>query len=717
MPPGSKARPALPGGEQARAHIFNFEKAPLDEVIRVFADVLGINVIVDPNVKGSVTLHSGGEVKGSDLMNLFETILALNQAALLTEGDVYRVVPIQQAKTLPGGSRLDLTGFGEELPEGFGLEIFYLRYVPAADVAKIIKPFSSAGGEVIAVSPTNILLVADTGVKLASLRRLITLLDLPLTRRVSIRIYPVEHVDAGNLAKDLKSIFEAMGIPSKPASGVWVDLIPMVDLNSIAVVSTYREAFIKVEEWLQDLDRQISEVEIGVYVYQCQHANAADIAGVLVGLFGSGEATPPRQRKTGQTSPTSVKPLSFPGGFDQEGRLTTRSQRDKERSENQPKQEVSGPTAHELEEGVRIVVDEANNNIVIRAPRKKIYELLRTVTKLDVFPKQVLIEVMIAEVNLDDRMTLGVEWQTLGNPGDGTFTEGTLTQATDLIPASGLIYTITRTNQIRAALRALARDNKINVVSSPILLAAENLESKINVGQEIPTITSFTTSEDLSTGTGRKITDRSIQYKDTGVILSVTPRINNSGLVRLTIDQEVSSVSETAFGDTESPSFLKRSASTNVITVDGQTIVIGGLIESTIEGTSSGVPFLKDIPLLGYLFKTVQDIKKRTELIIVMTPHVIHDMRDAQNMIQRFGDQLRSYQRGHGPTFWKRPENMESGSVGRPQWVPPQPGIPENPEQFPATPEGESPVAPVTSSPQAPAADTPPEATPAPASQ
>ncbi|MBA4358345.1 MAG: type II secretion system protein GspD, partial [Desulfovibrio sp.] len=267
--------------------------------------------------------------------------------------------------------------------------------------------------------------------------------------------------------------------------------------------------------------------------------------------------------------------------------------------------------------------------------------LLRAIRKLDVFPRQVLIEVLIAEITLNDSLQLGVDWVLTSGSSSGT-----LTGDTALTPASGLVYAITRADEVKATIKALAANKRVNVISAPLLLAAENQESRISVGDEIPIITTLTTSQNLDTDTGKKISDRSIKYRDTGIILSVVPRINDSGLVKLTISQEISEVSSTSYGSTESPSFSKRTATTNVITTDNQSVVIAGLIKTSNTEQDSGIPFIKDIPLLGNLFKVINQVKQRTELVITLTPYVIHDMADAKQIIADLKEELKRIREG-----------------------------------------------------------------------
>ncbi len=646
LPATVRSVPRFPlAGQGGQGRVISFKDAPLSEVVSVFADLLGIRVITPPNLKGSVTLHSGGEVRPDELMPLFETILETNHYALVYERGLYRVMPLNQARrsaAVPMSSA-ELLKAGQQ--PGFGLEVFYLKYLSADRALKSIRRFISKNGDISSVQPANALIVAESQANLAKIRRLIALLDVPISRRVAIRVYHVENVTVKNLARDLRNIFKAMGISQKPRTGVWADVVPLPDLKSIAVISSVREMFRRVESWLDDLDRQMSEAEMGVYVYHCQSGEAKDIAAVLTALFGvekeAKKAAVPRPVTPQPAAPRTRNPrfktaLSKmnSGGGDSSGGLSLTPQAP-------PQREV--PTGTMLEGGVRIVVEPATNSIVIRAPRRMYHTLLSTIQKLDVFPRQVLIEVLIAEVTLDDAMHLGVEWHNFSPTwGDKRIDTNLIyDEALKLTPASGLIFTITQADRLKVTLRALAEQGKVNIISAPLLLSSDGQESTINVGEEVPIITDITTSQDLSQEPSKKITDRSIKYRDIGIILSVTPRINDSGLVRMQVDQEITDLLKESFGDTGSPSFFKRTASTSVITTDSQSIVIAGLIKERTEEKEAGIPWLKDIPLLGYLFKAAKKVKTRTELVITLTPHVIHDMADAKAILEDLRDELR----------------------------------------------------------------------------
>jgi general secretion pathway protein D len=671
---------------EAEGRIINFKEAPLSEVIPVFAELLGISVAVPPNLKGTVTLHSGGPLRADEVLPLFVTVLELNGFALVNDGGIFSVVPLNKAKhsaMMPRTTQGMRKAIGQP---GFGMEVFYLTYLPASRALKTLRRFVSKSGDMASIDVANALVVAETGPNLAKIRRLVRLLDVPLSRRVAVRVYQVQNVEVKDLAKDLTSIFKAMGISQKPQTGVWADVVALPQLDSIAVISSVREMFDRVEQWLADLDRQLTDAEVGVFVYHCQSGDANTIAEVLTSLYGeTGKQSKTSRDKrrssttTGGSTPTlstNQRRQTRENRLRSPGEMETGTSR-QDLTSKAP--EMLAPTGASLEEGVRVVVEPNTNALVIRAPRRRYEDLIRTIKRLDVFPRQVLIEVMIAEVTLDGSLELGVEWEAKTTWG-GRDLEGKQTwdEGLGLTPGSGLVYTITQAGQLKATLRALATEGKLNVVSAPLLLSSENQESHINVGEELPIITDITTSQNLNNpDTGAKITDRSIKYRDTGISLSVTPRINDSGLVKMQVVQEITDLLAEQFGDTGSPSFFKRSATTNVITMDGQSIVIAGLIKNRMQEKEAGIPFLSKIPILGYLFKTTQMVRNRTELVITLTPHVIHDMADAKLILQELQDELQRLRKpfvGQVPVRAAAPERKPAKPKPAPDTPPPTTG-------------------------------------------
>jgi general secretion pathway protein D len=396
-----------------------------------------------------------------------------------------------------------------------------------------------------------------------------------------------------------------------------------------------------VEGWLKELDRIPTEgSKFSVFVYYVQNAKAKDLADVLKETFVKGkkaelkEKTVPPGQPSGQRSvrpTTTPTPPTTPAAPTEEGGTV-------------PVGEIS------------IVVDEQNNALVIRAFSRDYRSILETIKKLDIYPRQVLIEVLLAEVTLDDSNKFGIEWArfissnppnaqeiTLNSQPPTNSTTGLFTPFGQAIAAGGVGYSIaTLGGKFMAAINAAASEDRLKIISSPHIMASNNKEAKIQVGSSQPILTNTYTTG-VTTAENTSVVEGTIEYKDIGIILTVTPRISDGGLVTLEISIEDSTVNAAALplGNLGNvPVFGKKTAKTVLSVLEGQTIVIGGLIEESKEVIKSGVPLLSKIPLLGAIFGSQSYTKKKTELLVLMTPHVISDQNQSNAVTQEFKEKI-----------------------------------------------------------------------------
>jgi general secretion pathway protein D len=434
------------------------------------------------------------------------------------------------------------------------------------------------------------------------------------------------------VAKEMERIFSSFEVSTKSGRGVGITFTPITRINSLLVVSSIPNIFEKVEGWLRELDKVPAEgTKLGVFVYYCQNSKAKDLADVLKQIFVAAKDKKVEFKEkvvTPEPAPRGVRPSPTPAPA------------------APPREEVAGVPEGEI----NIVVDESNNALVIRAFARDYRSILETVKKLDIYPKQVLIEVLLAEITLGDSYRFGVEWSRFlsSNPPNAQEIIMGATPPTDpfnqSLGLSAIRYSIVELGgRVSAALSAAAIDNRLNVISSPHILASNNKEAKIQVGSSQPILTNTYTTTATA---GTNVVEGSIEYKDIGIILTVTPRVSDGGLVTLEISVEDSTVSETALGSLENvPVFDKRTAKTILSILEGQTIVIGGLIQDTKNTVKSGVPLLSKIPVIGALFGTQTYTKRKTELLILLTPHVIADIYQSNAVTQEFKEKIEGLRR------------------------------------------------------------------------
>jgi general secretion pathway protein D len=623
-PPASPVRPGEP--PRGPGVVFNFDNADLYEVIRVMAEIMKISYIVDPRVKGVVNIHTVGQIPFEDVFPIFQSILKLNGATAVKKGNVYEIGPFGDAKKsyVPPSTGLEP---GKLFPEEkYTTQIISLKYIPVAEVSKIIKPFLSDGADIIEHPPHNILIINDLASNIRKSLDIIALFDIDIFAEMKVRIYPILNADVTEVAKEMERIFSSFEVSTKSGRGVGITFTPITRINSLLAVSSIPNIFERVEGWLKELDKTPAEgTKLSVFVYYVQNAKAKDVAEVLKQIFVSPKEKKPEFRErvvASEPTPRGVRP-STP-------------------TPTAPPREEAGAVP---EGEINIVVDETNNALVIRAFQRDYRSIIEIVKKLDLYPKQVLIDVLLAEITLDNTTQFGIEWSrflTSQPPNAQEVVVGARPPAdpfSQALTAIGLRYSIVELGgRVSAAIRAAATRGRLKVISSPHILASNNKEAKIQVGSSQPILTStYTTTATAATN----VVEGTIEYKDIGIILTVTPRISDGGLVAMEISIEDSTVDTTTLGNlTFVPVFGKRTAKTVLSILEGQTIVIGGMIQDSKNVTKSGIPFLSRIPLLGALFGTHSYTLGKTELILLMTPHIISDQIQSDTVTREFREKV-----------------------------------------------------------------------------
>jgi len=502
-----------------------------------------------------------------------------------------------------------------------------LKYIPVTEVSKMIKPFLSDGADIVEHPPHNILILGDVASNIKKSLDIISLFDIDIFSDLRVRIYPILNADVTEVAKEMERIFASFEVSTKSGRGVGITFTPITRINSLLVVSSIPNIFQKVEGWLKELDKIPTEgTKFSVFVYYVQNSKAKDLSEVLKQIFVA------TKEKKAEFKEKVVSPEPTPRGM----RPLTPT----------PPATPTKEEAGALPEGeINIVVDETNNALVIRAFARDYRSILETIKKLDLYPKQVLIDVLLAEIMLDDSNKYGVEWSRFissGTPVAQEVVMGARPPAdpfTQALTAVGIRYSIVELGgRVSAAISAAATDNRLNVISSPHILASNNKEAKIQIGKSQPILTNTYTT--TATGTPG-VVEGTIEYKDIGIILTVTPRISDAGLITLEMQIEKSDVATVTLGTLPSvPVFDKKTAKTVVSVLEGQSIIIGGLIEDTKKRNRAGIPLLSRIPILGGLFGTHDLGDKKTELILMMTPHIITDHIQSNTVTQEFRDKV-----------------------------------------------------------------------------
>lgn len=600
----------------------NFEEEDISQVIKtVLGDTLQRNYVLAKGVKGKVTLQTSKPIAEKDLLPTLEMFLRLNGAVMREEKGTFHIMP--HATALQSAPVPRLAKPGAKLPVGMQVRLVPLEYVGAQEMKKILEPLLPKGALVRVDPVRNMMMFAGSSASIERILETIAIFDVNWLKGMSVALFKLKNVEAATIVTELDKLFGELA--QGPLAGMF-KLIPIDRLNAVLAISPQAEYLKQAREWVAQLDQGGAGGRT-LHIYRVQNGKAEDLAGVLNELF-TGTT---RKTKAPKTAPGTT-PASVGGKTDASGRpVGAKAAKGKKKAQPRPVTATATATvnvgAEELSD-VRIIADDRNNALLVMATVPEFETIQSALRKLDIPPRQVLVEATIAEVTLSGELQYGLQWFFKNNNVSGDLL-GTgnldLPQDQNLtkVLGSGFNYALSDSAGIvRALLHTLASDNKVKVLSSPQLLVIDNETASISVGDQVPVSSGTTFS-----GQGELLTSN-IQYRDTGVKLEVTPHINAGGLVTLEVLQEVEdvgSIEET----TNQRGFLRRSISSKVAVQSGKTIVLGGLIKENRTRGRSGVPVLYEIPIVGNLFGGTSEERIRTELIVLLTPKVTNNQAQA----------------------------------------------------------------------------------------
>jgi general secretion pathway protein D len=657
------------GSTQPNDVTLNFPNADVHEVAKaILGDILGLNYAVDPSATGTVTVQTAEPVARVDVLPILEESLSAAHLGLIRKGSVYTIIPIDKAKRQP-----QLLNSNEP---GFGSEAITLRYVNAVELKKLLDPLVPENSISQADAGRNIVLITGTADQRNAMRDLIRQFDVNWLRGMSFALLVPERTDVHMLQPELDAIVNTQGSPTQGL----VKLIVIDRLNGILAISPQPRYLDDLKKWMKVLDREGGDNERKLFVYHVQNGRAADLATVLINAFGGGAGTSgaaahptaPNLTATGQASQIGSMQSSFQGtsqtqtgfgssglgssGFGSSGFGQNNYQSSGGLGQTSQQTEGFGPNSNmpgspstqpqnvsqtlQLPGGgspISVSSDETNNSIVVYGTPRQYGVIADALHKLDASPLQVVLEAAITEVSLTKELQFGVQWLLNTGVGSVGFTENT--QGAAPVPVfPGFNYIISSGNEITATLNALQTITTVKVISAPKVMVLNNHTASLQVGDQVPVSTGNLTT--TSTGTEPTVANE-IQYLPTGVILTVTPRVNDSGLVLLDIMQEVSDVKPgTAVGPNPTPTIEDRKFTSSIAVHDGQTIALGGLIKDTNSHGRGGIPFLSEIPYVGALFGTTDNQDDRTELLVLLTPRVIRNAQDAKSITDELKEKI-----------------------------------------------------------------------------
>ena len=613
----------------------NFQDTDIREFIKVVVgDVLNKNYVIDEKVVGKVTIATAIPILKDGLMTLVEDILTMNGAAITKENGLYRIMPKNQA--VKGNLTPSLS---QRTADGYSVRIIPLQFIAAQEMQKILEPFLTEGSELHIDKKRNLVIVSGSRQEIATLQNTVDVFDVDWLRGMSVGLYPLDYVEPAILKTELDSVLAAIEASdgSELLQGL-VRIVPIDRLQSILLISSTPAALREVEIWVHRLDRPGISVDKRLYVYNVQNAKATDLGGILGQIFSTGKESVSTPEREVQLAP-GLSPVEITAKGDQ---AATGNPADSRAATIHTTSDSDGGVALPSGRSVEIIADDVRNALVILATPQDYRMVELALVKLDVVPLQVLIEASIIEVSLKDDLNYGIEWFFKNSIERGNVTEGRGTLDLGEPGLSALSpsfsYTIVDTaEQVRVALNALEQESEVNVLSSPSLMVLDNQTAYISVGDEIP----VPARQSVSNINPDSPTVNEIRFRQTGVTLTVTPRVNSGGLVTMEIKQEVSNAVSTTSSEIDAPTIQQRQIESTVAINSGETIVLGGLIQDTQTNAESGIPILHRIPLLGKLFGQTRDEVRRTELLVMITPRVIRNRNEAKDVTEEFKRKLR----------------------------------------------------------------------------
>jgi general secretion pathway protein D len=628
----------------------NFPQADVRVVAQaVLGELMGIEYTVEPGVSGPVSVVTARPIDRASVVPFLEDALAIGGFALTLDGGRARIATIADS----AGS-----GIAQPGSPGFGTELVQLQFVNADQMRALIAPILP---NVVSVSDSarNILLLRGTSGQRKSARDLLQQFDVNWLRNMSFALIVPKRTDARIIVPELEKLINAPDSPTRDL----VRIISMDKLNGILAISRQRQYLDDVNRWIEILDRQGQNNEPRLFVYRVQNSRSRDLAKTLNRAFGRGgsdeeeveqrqaqfadSGAPDGADQTGQRGGNGQQrgTGSFGGGFGG----GSYGARPDDSGQGGASQELGRPFGSDDDAredrgsggfgGMTISSDDTNNAILVYGTPREYAVVEDALRKLDVTPMQVLIEAAITEVSLTDDLRYGLQWNFIEGNENAVLTENDA--GTGLVrDVPGFSFLFGSAGSLTGVLNALEGKTKVNVVSAPKLLVINNQTANLQVGNQVPILTQSATA---TIGDNSPIVN-GIEYRDTGVILNITPRVNSSGLVLLDISQEVSDVlsSRASGSGIDSPVISTRKVSTSVAVQDGEVLALGGLIRNTQTRDKVGIPFLSQIPIIGGLFGRQEEATDKIELVILLKPRVIRTVDDARAVTEDLRQKIRS---------------------------------------------------------------------------
>jgi general secretion pathway protein D len=597
--------------EPERFVSIDFNNVDINVFIKFISELTARNFVVDQRVKGKVTIISPAKISVKEAYKVFESVLEVHGFTTIKAGEVTKIVPSPDARSKNIETRLKEEADSPE--DKVVTQLIPLRYASPEEIKRLFAPLISKNSVILAYPPTNMLIVTDVYSNITRLIRILSAIDVSGMGQ-ELSVIPLEYANANEFVKILNSIFQSKRTPKAKGSGISIKFVADERTNTIVVLASEVETA-RIKKLMRMLDKETPRGKEKVHVYYLENATAEDLAKVLQAL----------PAKTGTAAKGKKAPL--------------------------------------VSQKVKITADKATNSLIVMGDKDDYQVLEDIIKKLDIPRAMVYIESLIVEVNVDKDFDLGVQWFAGGKtqiggkdagvaggfrspvglpqatPGIGGFPSTTgfsMGVFTEAVTIGNLSFP-----NLAAIVKAFKKDKDVHFLSTPQILTTDNEEATITVGKNVPFQTRSAAESSFETYS-------SFEYRDVGITLKITPQISKDRLVRLNISQIVEKIDElaTLATSTDRPTTLKRSIETTVIIKDKSTVVIGGLIDDSFTKTTYKTPCLGDIPLLGMAFQSVSKASEKTNLYVFLTPHVIGNPAEAEEIYKNKKDDMDKIEEG-----------------------------------------------------------------------
>ncbi|WP_310540382.1 type II secretion system secretin GspD [Phenylobacterium sp.] len=595
LSPLCTAQAATPA-TQAESYTFAFENADITQVVQEVLGQVGVPYAIDPGVTGKVTFRIEQRLNREQLIAALEAVLSANGVALVRNGDQILVTPQAKAKGA-AGIRRNVEGLG-----GGGYEVVAIpvSYAQPTEIARALEAISSSSSVLYTSDKLGLIVLGGSGSQLKSTIETLKVFDQNTFQDTRLRWFELTQAQASTVATELDKIIQASGIAG-------VSVAPLKRLNGVIVFARTAQALDEIGRWVRRLDAPGTEAASSLWVYHPRNSSAEALSRTLnsvLGFQGRGDGAL-------ATAPTSAIPAG-----------------------------ASGSTAIATGTGddeVRIGLDKETNTLLVFAAPARWIQIQRILNEIDRPPLQVLIEASILEVTLGKDLQFGVDWSVISRDLSVAAINNSVGAVVPRFPGLSVSYI---NDDIQAAVRALGSRTTLEVVSAPKIIVLDNRTARLQIGDQVPVIV----QSSQSTAATNAALVSTVDYRSTGVILSVTPRVTGGDQIVLEVSQEVSSVGKTSTSGIDSPTIQQRRFESTLVLRNGGVVALGGLISTNRSFSRGGVPGLKEVPGIGALFRTQGQNDSRSELIVLLSAKILNDTASADRAMSDLQADMRELQ-------------------------------------------------------------------------